>query len=268
MILPIAAILAGFVTLSALARAQPVTDTTWGAVQVIEFGKDELPANLYSRFTGNDKNSILQYCLPVSYSKAKEYPLVVYVPGYHGHPGGNIGNAKDIGGGHDCVVASLPLFKADIDPSEVGKGIIVGFSDYRVLSEAYEVMLQRLFDVVPNIDRAKSAMVGFSNGAIAIAVLVSSHDDFILERFDSFCLVDHGMFHLTDLHKLPTKNRRFLIVVGDKDDFGRDLKLRGARLVQDSSRLLGIDVESRVLINTGHELTDACKKDIGAWIFE
>ena len=111
-------------------------------------------------------------------------------------------------------------------------------------------------------------MVGFSNGAIAIAVLVTSHDEYILDNFRSFCLVDHGMFHLTDLHKTPTKDRRFLILVGDKKDYGRDLKIRGAKLAQDSYQLLGCSVESRILKNTGHELTQSCKRDIGTWIFE
>jgi hypothetical protein len=57
-------------------------------------------------------------------------------------------------------------------------------------------------------------------------------------------------------------------MVGDQEDYGRELKLRGAQLLEDSYRPLGIDVENRVLENTGHELTAACKKDIGTWIFE
>ncbi len=254
--------------LSLCTYAEASWGTTWGAIQSIEFASDELPQNLYSQFTGEAANSVLQYCLPTSYSSSKDYPLVVYVPGFHGHPGGNIGNAKDIANGQECVVASLPLFKADVDRSEAGKGVIVSFADYPVLSGAYRVMFEALFKAVPNIDRSKSAMVGFSNGAITIAVLLSSHDRYILERFHSFCLVDQGMFHLTDLYKSPTRDRRFLILVGDKEDFGRDLKLRGARLAEESYQLLGISIESRVLENTGHELTAACKRDIGAWVFK
>ncbi len=56
-------------------------------------------------------------------------------------------------------------------------------------------------EVVPNIDPERSAVVGFSNGALTIAVLVSNHDEFVLSHFKAFCLVDHGMFHLTDLHR-------------------------------------------------------------------
>lgn len=264
---PTATIIVSVVILALCICTKASMAATWGAVQQIEFDKAELPENLYSKFTGNAANSVLQYCLPASYSESKDYPLIVYVPGFHGHPGGNIENAKDIADGYECVVVSLPLFKADIDRTEVGKGVVVSFADYPVLSNAYKIMFQQFYQEVPNIDRSKSAMVGFSNGAITVAVLISSHDRYILERFHSYCLVDHGMFHLTDLHKDLTKDRRFLILVGDRGDYG-ELKLRGARLVEDSYQLIGISVETRILANTGHELTAACKKDIGAWVFQ
>lgn len=260
-------IIACAVVLSSFTFAEPSQSNTWEPVQRIEFTRDQLPENLYSMFTGNEANSVLQYCLPTNYSLAKKYPLIVYVPGYHGHPDGNIGNAQDIANNHECVVVSLPLFKADVNRSEFGQGIIIGFADYPVLSMAYKVMLERFSELVPNIDPKTSAMVGFSNGALALAVLISSHDTFILEQFHSFCLVDHGMFHLTDLHKTPTKDRRFLILVGDEKDLGRELKIRGAILIEDVYQLLGMDIESRIMKNTGHELTDACKKDIGTWFF-
>jgi len=240
----------------------------WGDVQRIEFSDEELPPNLYSMFTGIETNSALRYCLPADYSEKKTYPLIVYVPGYHGHPSGNIQNAKDIADEYECVVASLPLFKAYVDRSETGNGVVVGFADYPVLSKAYEIMFEKLDRAVPNIDRGRSAMVGFSNGAITTAVLVSSHDTGILERFASYCMVDLGMFHLTDLHRSVARDRRYLILVGDQYDFSRQLKLRGAELAKDSGRFLGVDIESRVLQDTGHELTKACKKEIGRWIFQ
>jgi len=253
--------------LTDLGLAQVSETYFWSEVQIIDFSVEELPRSLYNKFTGNDEAPYLQYCLPRNYSKDGAYPLLVYIPGFHGHSGGNIRNALDIANLRECAVVSMPLFKAKIDRSEPSKGIIIGFSDYPVLANAYMIMLGRFFERVPNIDRRKSAMVGFSNGAIAIAVLVSLNDEYILEKFHSFCLVDQGMFHLSDLHKAPTRDRRFLIMVGDKVDFGRDLKMRAARLLQDSYRLVGCSIESRVLKDTGHELTASCKREIGSWVF-
>ena len=231
------------------------------------FDKGEVPKSLCNLYTADDTPPSLSYRLPENYSKDKQYPLILYVPGFHGKSGGTIRNAIDIAGSRDCVVASLPLFKKELNSSEYANGVIMSFSDYDVLSKAYETMLGRLFEIVPNIDSGKSAMVGFSNGAITVGILVSMNNQFILEHFHNFCQVDQGMYHLTDLHKSPTKYRRFLIMVGDRDDYGREYLIRGAKLAEDAWKLHGVNIESRVMKNTGHELTMDCKEQIREWIF-
>ena len=109
-------------------------------------------------------------------------------------------------------------------------------------------------------------MVGFSNGAITIGVLLSNHDEFILTHFRKFCLVDHGMFHLTDLHKSRARDCRFLILVGDQEDFGRDLKIRQTQLQQESWQLLGVDFASRIMKNTGHEFNAPQMELVSEWL--
>jgi len=261
------AILMAMVLAALSAICQGQTEKESPQVKHITFSSKKLPPSLFNMYTGESTAPFLSYRLPENYSRDKQYPLIVYVPGFHGKPGGTIRNAIDIAGSRECVVASLPLFKKAVDKSEPAGGLLLSLGDYQVLSQSYRVMLRKLFDEVPNIDFQQSAMAGFSNGAIAIAVLVSMQDEFILEHFHHFCMVDHGMFHLCDLHKSPTKDRRFLILVGDEEDYGRDLKLRGAKLMADSWRLVGVDIESRVLTDTGHELPMSCKKQIGQWIF-
>jgi hypothetical protein len=165
------------------------------------------------------------------------------------------------------VVASLPLFKQDLDREEIAGGLIVGFEDVPALSQAYSVMLGRLFKLVPNLDAERSAMVGFSNGAQAMAVLVSSHDEMILSHFKNFCFVDYGMFHLTDLHKKGARDSRYLVLSGDnQNDMGRDLKIRGGQLLQDSWRLLGIDLSFHVMKDTGHEFNKRQMELVGRWL--
>ena len=237
-------------------------------IKRITFADKEFPKSLYNISTGNTDAPYLQYRLPQNYSKDKTYPLILYIPGYHGSAGGNIQNAIDIAGSNECIVASLPLFKKEIYSSEVGNGVIVSFSDYEILSKSYHTMLTKLFEDVPNIQFEKSTMAGYSNGAITTAIIISMHNEFILNHFQNFCIVDYGTFHLTDLHKYPTRERRFLIFVGDLPDYGRDLKLRSAKLTEDAWKLLGVNIESRILKNTGHELTMDCKEQIREWIFE
>jgi hypothetical protein len=249
--------------LSAVALAEELVP---GKIVEISFPDANLPPTLFTMMTGTATAPCLTVRLPDDYSPANSYPLLVYVPGFHGGPKGNIANARSIAGTRGWIVASLPLFKSHVDRDEPAGGVLVSLEDYPILSKAYAIMLGRLFELVPNIDREKSAMVGFSNGAITIGVLVSSHDEFTLTHFRNFCLVDHGMFHLTDLHKRLARGCRFLVLVGDKKDYERDLMTRGSQLLQDSWRLLGVDLTHQLLKDTGHEFADRHMKVVGKWL--
>lgn len=254
------------VLLSAVAaRAQQLTP---GAEVEIPFDAAVVGGSLYATFTGDNAPPTLVIRLPDDYVPGRAYPLLVYVPGLHGSRAGNIGNAETIAGQRSWIVASLPLFKAGVDASEVGQGILVGIEDYPAIARAYATMLGRLFELVPNIDRRRSGMVGYSNGALTLAVLLSSHDPFIRTHFTSFVLVDHGFFHLTDLHKRDLRDARYLLLVGDQPDMGRDLKLRGCALQQDSWRLLQVDVTCEILVGVGHALPEATMERIGRWLDE
>jgi hypothetical protein len=237
-----------------------------GKTVEIEFPDSDLPPTLFTMMTGTPAVPCLTFRLPDDYDPAKTYPLLVYVPGFHGGPKGNIGNARTIAGPTGWIAATLPLFKQSIDPGEPGGGIIVGFQDYPTIAKAYRILLGRLFERVPNIDRERSALVGFSNGSLTIAVLVSNQDEFILTRFRNFCLVDHGMFHLTDLHKKLTKGCRYCVLVGDKEDYGRELKIGGARLLRDEMKLLGVNLTSWIMKDTGHEFGDRHMAVVGRWL--
>ena len=219
----------------------------------IPFADAGLPPTLYSMMNGTVVTPCVTVRLPDDYNPTNTYPLLVYVPGNDGGTKGNIYNAETIAGPRGWIVATLPLFKKSIDPSEPAGGVIISFEDYAVISKAYRTMLGRLFERIPNIDREKSAMVGFSNGSITIAVLVSNHDEFILSHFRNFCLVDHGMFHLADLHKSQARDCRFLLLVGDQEGLGRDVKVRQAQLQQDAWKLLGVNVTCQIMKDTGHE---------------
>lgn len=241
-------------------------ELTPGKVVEISFPETELSPTLHSMLNGTTNAPAITVRLPDDYNPTNTYPLLVYVPGGDGRRNGNIDNARTIAGDKGWIVASLPLFKKSIDRSELAGGILVSFEDYPVIAKVYGLMLGRLFKLVPNIDRDKSALVGFSNGALTIGVLVSCHDEFILSHFRNFCLVDHGMFHLTDLHKKYAHDCRYLILVGDQEDMGRDLKIRGSQLLQDEWKLLGVNLSYQILKDTGHEFQDRHMALVGRWL--
>jgi predicted esterase len=250
----------------------PIGNSGWaqefapGKVVEISFPEADLPPTLYSMMNRTSATPCLTVRLPDDYSPTNTYPLLVYVPGNDGGRKGNIYNAQTIAGPRGWIVATLPLFKRAIDRSEVGGGVIVSLEDYPAISKAYRTLLGRLFERVPNIDRKKSALVGFSNGAITIGVLLSCHDEFILTHFKNFCLVDNGMFHLMDLHKQDARDGRYLILVGDQEDMGRQLKIRQSQLQQDSWKLLGVNVSCQIMKDTGHEFNEPQMALVSEWL--
>ena len=234
----------------------------------LTFPDADLPPTLYSSLNKTAVPACLTFRLPDDYSPAGLFPLVVYVPGNDGGLAGNIHNAESLAGPRGWIAATLPLFKKDIDRSGPAGGVHVSYEDYPVLSKAYQTMLGRLFERIPNIDREQSAMVGYSNGAIAIGVLVSNHDEFVLTHFRSYCMVDQGMFHLADLHKSRTRDCRFLLLVGGREGFGREVKIRQSRLLQDSWELLGVNLTYRVLEDSGHEFGEREMAVVRTWLQE
>lgn len=237
-----------------------------GATIEMTFSTDSLPPTLYSMMRGQQVAPVLTFRLPDDFDSSKTYPLLVYVPGFDGGPKGNIGNAETIAGSLGWIVATVPLFKKTVDKDETGGGLIVSVEDAPVVAQAYRVMLGKFFTTVPHIDRERSAMVGFSNGAQTIAVLVSFHDEFFFDHFRNFCLVDHGMFHLTDLHKKGARECRYLVLVGDKPDYGRELKIRGSQLLQDEMHTLGVNLRSEIMKDTGHEFNPKQMEIVHRWL--
>ena len=225
-----------------------------------------IPPTLYSMMNGVTVAPTVTLRLPEDYTPTNTFPLLLYVPGNDGGQKGNIYNAETLAGPRGWIAATLPLFKKSIDRNEPAGGVIVSFEDYPVLSQAYRKMLGRLFETIPNIDPDKSAMVGFSNGSITIGVLVSNHDEFILSHFRNFCLVDHGMFHLADLHKSRARDSRFLLLVGDQAEMGRGLKIRQGQLQQEAWKLLGVDVTCQIMKDTGHEFNAPQMEIVRNWL--
>ena len=238
-----------------------------GEIATVEFPVMSVPPTLYSMVHEETVSPTLTYRLPDGFDPERRYPLLVYVPGFHGGRSGNIGNALTIAGREDWVIASLPLFKTTLDRDESQRRDPHRVSGYGTLSRAYATMLGRLFELVPNIDTEESAMVGFSNGAMAIAVLVSNNDEFVLSHFHHFCLVDQGMFHLTDLYTRRARSGRYLLLSGDdRTDIGRDLMIRGGKLIEDVWSLFGVDLAFHVMADTGHEFGDRQMALVGRWL--
>jgi hypothetical protein len=78
--------------------------------------------------------------------------------------------------------------------------------------------------------------------------------------------VDQGMFHLADLHKSKSRDCRFLILVGDQEDFGREMSIRQSRLLEDAWKLLNVNLSCRIMKDTGHQFDPPQMKIVSEWL--
>ena len=254
------------VVIFSFAASLPAQELVPGKVAEITFPKETLPKTLYSIVSGGDVSPCMTVRLPDDYNPEKSYPLLVYLKGRDGGKNGNISVAHEIAGSKGWILASLPLFKKSVDKEEMYGGIIVSFDDYPVISKAYSTMLGRLLELVPNIDSDKSAMVGFSNGAYTIAMLVSCQDEFVLNNFKNFGLIDSGYWYLNGLHKRALDKSRFLLLVGDRKDPERNILIRQAQMILDSSEWVNAEVTLHFMRDTGHQFPFRYRQLVGKWL--
>ena len=165
----------------------------------------------------------------------------------------------------DFICVALPLFKRAYKKDD---SALITMEDYETLSRAYRVMLQRLFDVVPNTTPERSALGGFSNGGHMVAVLFAGYDEFILQHFWVFYFVEGGFGPLAaHVFQQPAVRRcRFLLMRGDRPDAKPEPKMHLARALESLAQEHQVDLTSIVMKGHGHELPSEYLRQLGQWI--
>jgi predicted esterase len=181
----------------------------------------ELPDTLATMVTGEKHPPQLTVRLPANYSVTGKFPLFLFLNGGDGGIGDRLPLDNKTIGTNDFICVNLPLFKRSYLADTNDNSKVVVMEDYDRLSGAYRVMLQKLFDTVPNVTRERSALGGFSNGAHTIGILMERHDEFILQHFQSFYLVEGGFGSLAASLAVPViapglEQSRVLVLYGDK----------------------------------------------------
>jgi hypothetical protein len=154
-------------------------------------------------------------------------------------------------------------------------GALLNSNDAPALASSYQVMLQKLFDTVPNISVERSAFGGFSNGAHATGALLAAKDQFIIDHFRSYCLCEGGValaLNPTALEQPGLKGCRFIAMFGDHDSApGMQVErvlitepLLGA--MTSEAEKLHLDFTRITMRGYGHEAPPAYEKLLGCWI--
>lgn len=151
-----------------------------------------------------DRKGALAAChvtLPVGYEAAEKYPLVAWLGG---GAGGNQPSGTFLPAG-DFILVGLPYPQGANNPSQAN---MVG--DYAKVWAYQRRMLEEIAKVIPNIDKSRSIIAGFSNGAHAIdGMLRLSGQPKLTDFFGVFIFADGGGTGYTSLGALPDLKGKF-----------------------------------------------------------
>ena len=242
----------------------------------LTFEFPELPETFFTQATGEKRAALLTAQLPENYTRDGRFPIFLFLNGGSGGRGNDL-TARAIVGTRDFISVNVPLFK---DKPPANPPQIPGFnyradqiilpSDAAVLSRAYRVMLQKLFDTVPNIVKERSTLGGFSNGAHAAAALVAGKDEFILSHFTAFCFFEGGLalaLNPAALQQPALKQSRFILLFGDADDgAGRKSAEPFLAALTREATAAKLDFTRVVMHGYGHKLPPEYMKLLGQWV--
>lgn len=233
----------------------------------------ELPDTLAVKITGQKQPTQLTVKFPSNYSTTGKFPIFLFIDGDHGGFGDRLALDQRTIGTNDFICVNLPLFKSVFPGTNGG---LITMEDYETLSHAYQVMLQKLFDTVPNITPERSAIGGFSNGAHALGVLLARRDKFIFDHFQSFYLCEGGFGSFAasaaTSEILPAlKQCRVLLLYGDHPNPGDDpdgWKLHDylARACVVNAKQNHYNLTTVVMHGHGHEYPPEYTALTGSWV--
>jgi predicted esterase len=251
--LPVAAFLLAAVALHA-ARADDAPSLQPGSLFSVSF--PDMPPTLSDQCDHNGIKPRMTVFLPQNYDPQRRHPVLIYLSGGSGGTGGNPDVARRISDEKDYVCVNLPLFKEKVEGSGDAR-LLLGDADYRFAWPLYRTMLDKLAELVPNLDPAHRILGGFSNGAHMTAGLLDDSDGEVSQRFSAFFFVAGGgrLRHYDQL-----KDRRMLMLYGDNASPKR------IQEIHDAAVQAGAKVTLHVMKGVGHAFPPSEYPAVGDWL--
>ena len=181
------ATLAAVCLLSRTALAgQAAPALTPGSTFFVQF--PEMPPTYWALQSHKTDPAQMGIALPRNYTPSGKFPLLIFLNGGSGGNGVGLGVIRTISAGKDFVCVNMPLFIKDL---KAGGGIIQD-EDGAYMWPYFRTMLEKLLQVVPNIDTDHMILGGFSNGSHAVQGLIDGSGGEIARRFAAFFLIEGG----------------------------------------------------------------------------
>lgn len=219
---------------------------------------------LLAQIEGEDWESQVSVYFPENYNTQAQFPVLVWLGGGAGSLGNNLKLARQITQNRDFVCVNLPLYKRRVEPlaadeSNAWGRLIVQQEDSGVIWQQYRVLLDAVLRSVPNLDRSKIFLGGFSNGANTTAVLLNDPNLNLFQYFNHFILVEGGNM-LSSFSRV--QGHPLLILEGDE---------RQPRFFEAAFEAMEEEVpnvEYILMEETGHELPERYQAELRRWMLE
>jgi hypothetical protein len=206
-----------------------------------------------------DRHGAMAACnltLPQNYEAEKKYPLVVWLGGGEG---GNSPSGAFLPAG-DFITVGLPYPKGANNPAQAN---MVG--EFPKIWTYHRFMLDEIAKVIPNIDKKKSIVAGFSNGGHSIDGMLRARTPGapITDYFGIFIFADGGGTPYTSKGSLPNLTGKFAYACWGSEkgsnkpatsQLPKELKAKGATSL--GSEMAGV----------GHAFADTEHPKVAAWL--
>lgn len=205
-----------------------------------------------------DRKGALAAChliLPANYDPAKKCPLVAWLAGGEG---GNQPNKSFLPAG-DFVLVGLPYPKGANNPAQAN---MVG--DYAKVWAYHRFMLEEIAKVIPNIDKSRSIIAGFSNGGHSIdGMLRLSSGPKLTDYFGIFIFADGGGTAYSSKGNLPDLKGKFAYACWGE--------LKGSNkpntsLLPKALKAKGATVVGSEMVGIGHAFAESEHGKVAEWL--
>lgn len=205
-----------------------------------------------------DRKGAMAACnvkLPAGYEAGKKYPLVAWLGGGEG---GNNPSGSFLPEG-DFILAGLPYPKGANNPTQAN---MVG--DYAKVWAYQRFMLDEIAKVIPNIDKSRSIIAGFSNGGHSIdGMLRLSSGPKIAEYFGIFIFADGGGTAYTSKGNLPDLKGKFAYACWGSEKGSN--KLATSQLPK-ALKAKGATVVGSEMAGVGHSFDATEQPKVAEWL--
>jgi len=247
-----------FVFSSLMAKSVLKKDT----VLTLEFPK--LPPTMYNMVFGKKPVAMASVYLPVDYSPDKKFPVLLWIDGGMGSAGDGARVLADIYGHQGFIYINLPQFMKKLEPvlpdsSNYWQRLMLYYEpDNEIIWNSYKPMLDSIWRLVPNIDKANCFMGGFSNGGHTTAILLNRPKAEISSYFNKFIFSEGGV-GLSNYNVL--KDKPTIYFQGSKSP-------DWVRPFYENARKEGSPTSFFLMEGVGHEFPKQYQEILKKWMLE